>query len=90
MIYKRFLIKPLMLLKSAFIWSKRLLQFKWYVFNFNIFWSVIYSCECKAEFQQLLVKSSVSHGPSEIILICWFGAQENISYYNHYWKQLCF
>ncbi len=26
-------------------------------------------------FQQPLLESSVSHGPSEIILICWFAAQ---------------
>ncbi len=30
----------------------------------------------KLDFQQLLLHSSVSHDPSEIILICWFGAQE--------------
>jgi len=27
-------------------------------------------------FQQSLFQSSVSHDPSEIILICWFGDQE--------------
>jgi len=31
--------------------------------------------------------SSVSHGPSEIILICWIGAR-NIFYYYQWWKQL--
>ncbi len=30
----------------------------------------------KLNFQQPLLQSSVSHDPSEIILICWFGAQE--------------
>ncbi len=29
-------------------------------------------------FQQSLFQTSVSHDPSEIILICWFGAQETI------------
>jgi len=27
-------------------------------------------------FQQPLLQSLVSHGPSEIIIICWFGARE--------------
>ncbi len=31
---------------------------------------------CKAEFSASLLQSSVSHDPSEIILICWFNAQE--------------
>ncbi len=31
---------------------------------------------CKAEFSASLLQSSVSHDPSEIILICWFGAWE--------------
>ncbi len=31
---------------------------------------------CKAEFSASLLQSSVSHDPSEIILICWFTAQE--------------
>ncbi len=30
----------------------------------------------KLNFQQPLLQSSVLHNPSEIILICWFGAQE--------------
>ena len=30
----------------------------------------------KAEFSASLLQSSVSHDPSEIILICWFAAQE--------------
>ncbi len=34
-------------------------------------------------FQQSLFQTSVSHDPSEIILICWFGAQEkNIAVIN--------
>ncbi len=31
---------------------------------------------CKTEFSASLLQSSVSHDPSEIILICWFGAEE--------------
>ncbi len=30
----------------------------------------------KLNIQQPLLQSSVSHDPSEIILICWFGVQE--------------
>ncbi len=30
----------------------------------------------KAEFSASLLQSSVSHDPSEIMLICWFAAQE--------------
>ncbi len=31
---------------------------------------------CNAVFSALLLQSSVSHDPSEIIIICWFAAQE--------------
>ncbi len=44
-------------------------QFKIAVFYFNIFKKLIYSSEGKAEFP-----------PSEIILICWFGAQKHFLY----------
>ncbi len=37
----------------------------------------------------LLLQSSVSQDPSEIILICWFAAQKYISYYYLWWKQMC-
>ncbi len=40
------------------------------VFCWNIFKNVIYSCEGKAECAASLLQSSVSHDPSEIILIC--------------------
>jgi len=30
----------------------------------------------KLNFREPLLQSSVSHDPSNIILICWFGAQE--------------
>ncbi len=41
----------------------------------NIFSYLIYSCDGKAEFSASLLQFSVSHDLSEIILICWFGAQ---------------
>jgi len=31
----------------------------------------------------------VSHDPSELILICWFNAQETNYYYYQCWKRLC-
>jgi len=40
----------------------------------------------KLNFQQPLLQATVSHDPSEIILICWFDAQ-NIYYHHHWWKQ---
>ncbi len=46
------------------------------MFYFNIFWNVISSCDGKAEFSASLLQSSVSNDGSEIILMCWFGAQE--------------
>ncbi len=33
-------------------------------------------CSLNREFSAAILYSSVSHDPSEIILICWFGAQE--------------
>ncbi len=39
----------------------------------------------KLNFQQSLLQSSALHGPSEISLICAFGAQETF----HIFKQLC-
>ncbi len=42
----------------------------------------------KAVFPASLLQSSVSHDPSEIILICWFADQETSDYYQC-WKQLC-
>ncbi len=47
-----------------------LLQFKRTVFYCNILSKVIYFCDAKLDFQH-----SVSHDPSEIILICCFAAQ---------------
>jgi len=59
----------------------KILQFtvnKITVFCSNIFQNIIYSCYAKAEFSELLLQSSVSHDPSEIILIC---CSRNISYF---------
>ncbi len=46
----------------------------------------------KLNFQQSLPQSSVSHDPSEIILICWFGAQETffVVLFNIFLWKLCF
>ncbi len=45
-------------------------MFSLYVLKCNLFlW-------CKADFLASLLQSSMSHDPSEIILICWFAAQE--------------
>ncbi len=46
-----------------------------------MFQNVIYSCDGKADFQQSLRQFLVSHDLSEIILICWFAAQEKNPYY---------
>ncbi len=32
----------------------------------------MHSCNGKAEFSAALLQSSVSHDPSEMILICWY------------------
>ncbi len=61
-----------MFIKAAFIWSK---QFKMTVFDVNVFWNVIYSCDAKLNVLASLLQSSVSHDPSEIIQICWFATQ---------------
>ncbi len=41
----------------------------------------------KLNFQKQLLLFSVLHDPSEIILICWFDAKINISFYEQCWKQ---
>ncbi len=48
-----------------------------YYYHFSCLFEIffIYSCDFKAEFSASLLQSSVSHDPSEIILICWFAAQ---------------
>jgi len=57
-----------------------------YILVFSI---AIYSCDDKPEYSALLLQSSVSH-PSQIILICWFGACSRNIYYYQYWKHLLF
>jgi len=47
----------------------------------------MYSCEGKSEFTASLLPSSVSHDHSEIILICWFVAQETFLINNVLRKQ---
>ncbi len=49
---------------------------KYYFFYSNIFKNVFFPCDGKAQFSASLIHSSVSHDPSEIILICRCGAQE--------------
>ncbi len=61
--------ESLTLIKDAFIWSKNSII---NIFYFNVFSNVIYCCDAK------LLQSSVSHDPSEIILICLLAAQETI------------
>ncbi len=52
-------------------------------FYFNIIWNAICICNLSSHYQ-----FSVSHDPSEINILCWFGAKKNISSYQ-FWKQLC-
>ncbi len=40
-----------------------------------IYSKIYYIPVIKAEFSASLLQSSVSHDPSELILICWFAAQ---------------
>jgi len=47
-----------------------LLQFKITVYYFNIFKNIFFFCDYKAEFLAEFLQSSVSHDPTEIILIC--------------------
>ncbi len=66
----------LMLTKAIFIWWK-----KWNIVSILItfFYQIILKCNLflwwKAEFSASSLQSSVSHVPSEIILIWWFTAQ---------------
>ncbi len=55
--------KSLRLTKKAFIWYKTVQNS---------------SCDGEVEFSASLLRSSESRDPSEIILICWFGALRNI------------
>jgi len=42
----------------------------------------------QSKFSASLLQSSVSHDPSEIILIWWW-CSRNIYYYLHCWKWVC-
>ncbi len=64
-----------MLTKGMFIWWKKKLLVKKTVFYFNIFENVICSFNGKAEFSASVLQSSVSHDPSEIILLFSFAAK---------------
>ncbi len=46
-----------------------------YIFKYNCI-----PVMAKLNLQQLLLQFSVSHVPSEMIVICWFGARETFSY----------
>ncbi len=68
------------LAKGACIWSKiilwnTILQITIAAFFFNVLTSNVFIW-CKAEFSASLLQFSVSHDPSEIILICRFSVQE--------------
>ncbi len=49
----------------------------WISIFFTFFFNQMYFCDAKAEFFVSLLQSSQSHNSSEIILICWFGAEES-------------
>jgi len=65
-------MKSLMHTKTAFIWSKKCYNLKEW-FTISIYFKVY---DGKGEFSASLLQSSVSHDPSEIILIWWFADQE--------------
>ncbi len=44
--------------------------------DFNIFKMSCIPLKAQLYFQQPLLQSLMRHDPSEIILMCWFGAQE--------------
>jgi len=51
-------------------------------FPFKYILNLIYFCDVKAEFSAVTTQSSMSLAPSEIILICWFDAQETFPIIN--------
>ncbi len=67
-----------MFIKAVFINQKNrkkkyceiLLQFQKLVSYFNILQNIIYFSDAMLNYHQPLLQSSVSHDPSEIILIC--------------------
>ncbi len=59
-------------MKASILWNIMIIKYFLYLYivKYNLFlW-------CKAEFSSSFLQSSVSHDPSEIIIICWFAAQE--------------
>ncbi len=60
-------------IKTVVMWNMKYYNIKYY-FPFDCIFKVVCSNNGKAEFSASLLKSSVSHDPSEIILICWFDA----------------
>ncbi len=59
--------------KTVILWNIITIYNNSFLFKYIL--NVIYSCEGKAEFSTSLLQSSVSHDPSEIILICDPGPQ---------------
>ncbi len=55
--------------------------------NFSIW--IYFIPDVTAEFSASLLQSSVSYDPSEIIIICWFAAQETLSIENCCASYLC-
>ncbi len=89
----------LLLIKAVFIWSKQiffLLLWIFFVisnigFLFYIILNTMYSCEAKLNCQQSLLQSSVSHDPSEIILIFWIIISvETVVLLNCFWNMWYF
>ncbi len=62
----------MLMFKAAFIWSEIQYNSNTVKYNYNL--RSFIPLMAKLYFQLPLLQSSVSHGPSEIILICCFGA----------------
>ncbi len=60
--------------KSVILWNIITIQNNWFQFEYIKKSSVF--LWCKAVFSASLRQSSVSYDTSEVILICWFAAQE--------------
>ncbi len=68
--------KSMQLVFFSCCWNKSLLLTKVELNYFNTFKNAIYSCDDKAVFSASLLQSLELHDLSQIIQICWFGAQE--------------
>ncbi len=73
-----------MLATAAFIWPKSNSKNCKIVKCYN--WNELFYLNVLNEFSASVLQSSVSHDPSEIFLICWFGAQKTFFFYNQWWK----